>query len=114
MVPGVTLTSSPKASYERWKKKISATVKVSILENRGISKRPDLKSSNVYVCSIKDVGPLAPTAQSTGKAIFDIEQEETREASSDGNKYYGAVWANWVDRMNDYKAEIMKIIKILP
>ena len=106
--------SSPKASYERWGKKISVTVKKSVLDNPLIPRAKNLTLNNVFVASIKDVGPLAPTAQLMGRAIFDIQQSDTEKASSTGYKYYGVVWANWVERMDDYKHEIEKIIKLLP
>jgi cellulose biosynthesis protein BcsQ len=106
--------SSPKASYERWQKRIVSTVKSCILDNDGIKKPLTLKPSNVFIASIKDVGPLAPTAQIVGRAIFDIRQEDSEKASSTGYKYYGVVWDNWVERMSDYKDEIRKIAAVLP
>ncbi|XHH29631.1 hypothetical protein WIW49_01895 [Xanthomonas euroxanthea] len=65
--------------------------------------------SQPFVASIRDVGPMAPVAQMVGKAIFDIGQRDTELASSDGDYYRGAVWADWVDRMREYKEEICKI-----
>jgi chromosome partitioning protein len=106
--------SSPKVSYERWQRKIAATVRSSILDNLIIPKRLALTSSNVFIASIKDVGPLAPTAQIVGRAIFDIRQEDSEQASSTGYKYYGVVWENWVERMDDYKQEMAKIAASLP
>jgi chromosome partitioning protein len=106
--------SSPKVSYERWQRKIASTVRGSILDNVLIPKRLTLSPSNVFIASIKDVGPLAPTAQMVGRAIFDIRQEDSEKASSTGYKYYGVVWANWVERMNDYKDEMAKIAAALP
>lgn len=106
--------SSPKASYERWQRKLSSTVKKAILDNPEISKTPHLSTKNVFIASIKDVGPLAPTAQLVGRAIFDIQQQDTERASSTGYKYYGVIWENWVERMKDYEVEIAKIASVLP
>jgi len=105
--------SSPKASYERWQKKIAATVRSSILDNTTIRKPITLTAGNVFIASIKDVGPLAPTAQVVGRAIFDIHQQDSEKASSTGYKYYGVIWENWVSRMNDYKEEMAKIAAAL-
>lgn len=102
-----------KKSYERWRARISETLCESIINVSGIRKADNVVSGKEFVASIKDVGPLAPTAQLVGRAIFDIRQSDTEFASSTGQKYYGAVWENWVERKTDYEREIEKLAKIL-
>ncbi|MHB1079044.1 MAG: ParA family protein [Prosthecobacter sp.] len=102
-----------KKSYDRWRKKIAASIADSILKQPLIKKGTNIKGGEGFVASIKDVGPLAPTAQLVGRAIFDIRQEDTEFASSTGQKYYGAVWDNWVERKKDYHDEIRKLAALL-
>jgi hypothetical protein len=53
---------------------------------------------------------MAPVAQIVGRAIFDISQQDTVHASSDGDYYRGVVWSDWERRMDEYKTEVGKII----
>ena len=103
-----------KQSYVKWQDRISNDIRTYLLSEDGIPSSPNLDVANPYVATIRDVGPLAPTAQMFGRAMFDIRQEDTREASTTGQMYYGSVWQPWIDRMNDYKAEIGKIALALP
>ena len=48
-----------------------------------------------------------------GRAIFDIKQEHTKEASTTGGMYYGSVWTPWEERMKEYKTEIEKIAEAI-
>jgi chromosome partitioning protein len=103
-----------KQSYVKWQERISADIQSYLLSKEGISASPGLDPANPYIATIRDVGPLAPTAQMFGRAMFDVQQEHTKEASTTGQMYYGSVWQPWVDRMNDYKMEIGKIASAIP
>jgi cellulose biosynthesis protein BcsQ len=103
-----------KQSYVKWQERISADIQTYLVSDEGISASSTLDMSNPYIATIRDVGPLAPIAQMFGRALFDIEQEQTQEASTTGQMYYGSVWQVWVDRMNDYKGEIGKIASVMP
>ncbi|TKB44704.1 ParA family protein [Thalassotalea mangrovi] len=98
-----------KASYIKWQDKISEEIESSLCKDGKFSAKEGFDLKKPYVASIKDVAVLAPVAQLFGRAIFDIEQEHTKEASSNGQMYYGSVWQPWKDRMEEYKAEIQKI-----
>jgi len=103
-----------KASYAKWQQRISDDIQLCLLGENGIAAAPGLDSKNPYIATIRDVGPLAPIAQMFGRAMFDIKQEHTKEASTTGQMYYGSVWAPWGERMADYKAEITKIADKMP
>lgn len=103
-----------KQSYVKWQDRISADIRTYLLSKEGIAASPNLDIANPYVATIRDVGPLAPTAQMFGRAMFDVRQEDTKEASTTGQMYYGSVWQPWVERMKDYKTEIGKIASALP
>lgn len=100
-----------KGSYLKWEQMIQEGIVNLLLKGSGARlepNNPDLLQTP-FVASIRDVGPMAPVAQIVGKAIFDIAQQDTVHASSDGDYYRGAVWGDWVQRMHEYKVEIAKI-----
>jgi len=105
--------SKVKESYIKWQNKISEEIKRSLCKKNGFTPKDGFDINEPYTASIKDVAVLAPVSQLFGRAIFDIEQEHTKEASSDGRMYYGTVWQPWVDRMNEYKEEIAKIAEAI-
>lgn len=98
-----------KESYIKWQNKISHEISNSLCKEGLFEPKNGFDITSPYVAAIKDVAVLAPVAQLFGRAIFDIQQEHTKEASSDGRMYYGSVWKPWVDRMNEYKHEISLI-----
>ncbi len=106
--------SKAKQSYVKWQEKISKDMNNYLLTNEGIDASPNFHVDNPYIATIRDVGPIAPIAQMFGRAMFDVQQEHTREASTTGQMYYGSVWKPWTERMEEYKAEIEKISKALP
>lgn len=103
-----------KQSYIKWQDKISIDIKDYLLSTEGIEASPNLDLDNPYIATIRDVGPIAPIAQMFGRAMFDVQQEHTREASTTGQMYYGTVWQPWIERMREYKTEIDKISKAMP
>lgn len=98
--------SKVKESYIKWQDKISKEIAGSLCKDGLFEPKDGFDLKDPYVASIKDVAVLAPIAQLFGRAIFDIEQEHTREASSNGQMYYGSVWEPWVTRMAGYKEQI--------
>ena len=104
-----------KSSYLIWESRIKDAL-IGMLQNEGrrrlLPAAPELLIEP-FIASIRDVGPMAPTAQLVGKAIFDISQPDTEYASSDGDYYRGAVWGEWQKRMVEYQAEIAKIATLL-
>jgi chromosome partitioning protein len=103
-----------KQSYVKWQERISIDIDKYLLGADGVSAAKAFDPVNPYVATIRDVGPLAPVAQIYGRAIFDIKQEDTKEASTTGDMYYGSVWKPWLDRMSEYKGEIAKVAAALP
>lgn len=103
-----------KQSYTKWQKLISDNIQADLLAPGGLTLGPKCNRKDPFLASIREVGPLAPVAQMFGRAIFDVRQEHTKEASTTGSMYYGAVWSDWVKRMADYKGEIAKIASALP
>jgi len=102
-----------KESYIKWQDKINAVIQSSLCNTGLFMPKAGFNIKKPFISTIKDVGVLAPVAQLFGRAIFDIQQEHTKEASSDGRMYYGTVWTPWEERMADYKKELGKIAKAL-
>ena len=102
-----------KESYIKWQDKIAKEIILSLASDSGLETKNGFDKDKPFTASIKDVAVLAPIAQLFGRAVFDIEQEHTKEASSDGRMYYGSVWEPWVQRMTDYKREIEKLAKAI-
>ena len=103
-----------KESYQKWQTMIAQKIASDLLGPGGVKPGAHCNPQQPFVATIRDVGPLAPVAQMFGRAIFDIQQEHTKVASTTGQMYYGTVWQPWLERMVDYKAEIAKIAGVLP
>ena len=58
---------------------------------------------------IPDFGSLAVCAQECGKAVFEVEQEDTALINN-GNKWTGATWNDAKERMTLYEKEFEKIV----
>ncbi|BDV44198.1 hypothetical protein GURASL_31210 [Geotalea uraniireducens] len=101
--------SKTKKSYIEWQNRISAEIETKLVGDQGITPKCSFNVKMPYIATIRDVGVLAPLAQMFGRAIFDIQQEHTKEASADGRMYYGTVWDPLLERMKEYKNEIAKI-----
>lgn len=95
-----------KESYIKWQDRIKFEINGSLISKDGMLAKESFDPKHPFTASIKDVAVLAPIAQLFGRAIFDIEQEHTKEASTDGRMYYGSVWDPWVARMNEYEKQI--------
>lgn len=105
--------SKVKESYIKWQNKIAKEISSTLVSDVGLEAKKGYDKDHPFTASIKDVAVLAPIAQLFGRAIFDIDQEHSKEASSDGRMYYGSVWAPWEMRMNEYKKEIENIAQAI-
>jgi hypothetical protein len=105
--------SKAKQSYIQWQEMISEEIVKNLVGENGITAKDGFDPHKPYIASIRDVAVLAPISQIFGRAIFDIKQEHTKEASTDGRMYYGTVWDPWVLRMKEYRKEIAKIAKAI-
>ena len=96
-----------------WQNRILKEIKLNLVSKKGIEKKDSLDIENPYVATIRDVGVLAPVSQIFGRAIFDIKQEHTKEASTDGRMYYGSVWMPWEVRMEEYRDQMKSLAEAL-
>jgi len=101
-----------KTAFERWNTKITEQLQDSFLNNPELPVSPRL-NSNPIVSKIENLGPIAPVAQMVGKAIFDITQDDTRYASSSGQRFYGVVFEPWREKVENYKSEMAQLYDAL-
>jgi len=102
-----------KQSYQKWEHRISSTLRERFISSANVPLAKSFDQNAPYVTSIQDVGTLAPVAQIFGRAIFDIQPEHSAEASTTGNRYYGVVWDNWVERMQEYETRLSEIAEAI-
>jgi chromosome partitioning protein len=102
--------SKVKNSYQNWSKRIKTQLTKGLIESGMLSVDQKLVASkNPFICSIENIGSLAPVSQIVGKAIFDLSQDDTEYASASGTKFYGSVYEGWEKRIKSYEKEIAKL-----
>ena len=102
-----------KRPYEIWESTIEDSINKSIIKNSQIPKDDRIYSGGVYISTIKDFGPLGVVAQITGKAIFDLNRDDTTLTSATGNPWSGVALDSWEERAGSYEAEIDKIAAVV-
>jgi chromosome partitioning protein len=103
-----------KPAYQRWQQKIADNIAEKLLGPEGIKPGPRCDPQSPFVATIPDLGPLVPIAQTFGRALYDVQQSHTAEASASGSMYYGVAWQAWQEKMSQYKQQISKIADALP
>ncbi|MCC6235294.1 MAG: ParA family protein [Verrucomicrobiales bacterium] len=97
-----------KKPYEYWERQI-----LRIIASELLPKVPSHSSTAEYVASIKDFGGLAPVAHIVGKAIFDLDREDTKLTSAGGGAWSGVALESWLARAREYGDEIDKLARIV-
>jgi chromosome partitioning protein len=93
--------------YEYWESEI-----LKILRSELVPVVPHLNDGTAYVATIKDFGGLAPVAHVVGKAIFDLDRQDTTYASQ-GGPWSGVALDSWLARAEAYGTEIAKIAEVV-
>lgn len=105
----------PKAGFELWMNRIQNTLMrelVPSLSEIDTSIVEGITSENIIVTKIPDFGSLAVCAQECGKAVFEVQQEDTALINN-GVKWSGATWNDAKERMKLYEQEFEKIYQRL-
>lgn len=106
----------PRKGYKFWLDKIPLVFERDILPILSKHRRPDrdlsfgLSADDFVVAKIPDLQSLAPLMQEAGKAVFQIEAEDTK-IINDGSPYSGKVWEQTEERMLNYKNTLFELIK---
>lgn len=105
----------PKAGFELWMNRIQYTLMkelVPSLESIDFNIVKNIENDTVIVTKIPDFGSLAVCAQECGKAVFEVEQDDTALINN-GQKWSGATWNDAIERMVMYEKEFDKIYQRL-
>ena len=105
----------PKAGFELWMNRIQSTLMKELVPNLAdidCNIVNGITADNVIVTKIPDFGSLAACAQECGKAVFEVEQEDTALINN-GVKWSGATWNDAKNRMKIYEKEFEKIYQRL-
>lgn len=94
--------------YKYWEEEILRVIKSNLIPSV-----PARNGATEYVSSIKDFGGLAPTAHIVGKAIFDLNKEDTKLTSANGLVWAGVALESWLSRAAEYRAEIEKLAAVV-
>jgi chromosome partitioning protein len=94
--------------YQYWESEI-----INVLQKNLIAKLPHRAGSEQYVSTIRDFGGLVPVAHIVGKAIFDLDKDDTKLASAEGAAWQGVALTSWLARAAEYGAEIGKIAEVV-
>lgn len=94
--------------YQHWETEI-----LEIVRSKIVGELPSRPGSENYVATIRDFGGLAPVAHIVGKAIFDLNREDTKFASAEGAAWQGVALESWLDRAGEYGAEIERIAEVI-
>ncbi len=109
----------PKPGYKLWMsrlpREIAASIKPVMLKHMSNGGQqlylPTL--SNPLAVQIPDFNQLAPLMQEVGKAVFNIEQNDTACITESGTPWAGNNWTGAVARMADYRKLFQKLADIL-
>jgi len=99
--------------YEIWEETIKQSIYNSIIKNDLIPKDNRVYTDGVYISNISDFGPLGAVAQISGKAIFDLDKEDTMLISASGSPWAGVALESWLNRARNYKEGIEKIAAVV-
>ena len=103
-------SGKPKPGFQMWIDRIPSSVEENLfpilgeMSTEGRDLTFGLTRENISVTQIPDFGSIAPLMQELGKAVFEIEREDTILISEGGQPWGGATWTNAVDRMARFKA----------
>ncbi len=110
----------PKPGYKLWMDRIPISVAKNLIpilkkySTTDLDLTSGLNKDTVSVTEIPDFGSLSPLMQELGKAIFQIEQHDTKAISEKGISWGGATWTDAVRRMAEFKSKFEKIEQRLP
>lgn len=99
--------------YEMWEQTIKESIFNSIVKNELIPKDKRVYTDGVYISTITDFGPLGVVAQISGKAIFDLDKDDTKLISASGSPWAGVALESWLARASNYKVGVGKIAAVV-
>lgn len=108
----------PKPGYKLWMsrlpKEIASSLKPVLQHYEEPKKKLYLPTSPKPIAvEIPDFNQLAPLMQEVGKAVFNLERDDTARISESGKPWMGNNWTQAQARMGDYRATFAKLAAVL-
>lgn len=94
--------------YQYWESEI-----LRVLRHNLLPQLPHRNGSDQYISTIRDFGGLVPVAHIVGKAIFDLNKDDTKLASAEGAAWQGVALESWLRRASEYGSEIEKLAEVV-
>lgn len=114
-----THKGEPKPGYKLWMGRIPQVIDHKLMPVLKKHSSPDadltsgLTVANCQAAAIPDFGSMGPLLQETGKAVFQITQEDTALITEKGQPWGGATWKDAQERINAFKASLEHIAERL-
>lgn len=106
----------PKPGYQLWMKRIPKEIAASlkpVITAHGGPKNYLPTTSKPIAIEVPDFNQLAPLMQEVGKAVFNIDHQDTARITETGKPWLGNNWTGAQTRMNDYRSRFEKLAQIL-
>lgn len=96
-----------KPGYQMWMDRIpveiDAKIKPLIGDEKYLPQLDDKSKEHAIIIEIPDFNQLAPLMQEVGKAVFNIQQQDTALITTSGEPWRGNNWTGALDRINTYR-----------
>jgi hypothetical protein len=109
----------PKPGYKLWMERIPLSIHENLFPVLGYYSDKDvdltfgLEKEEITVTEIPDFGSLATVSQEYGKAIFQVERQDTSIVTESGYAWTGGTWKDAQKRIALYKSKFEEIEKRL-
>jgi chromosome partitioning protein len=104
----------PKPGFKLWMDRIPEKINTKLLPvlkkysgDRDMT--AGMKSTSSPMIEIPDFGSLASVMQEYGKAVFQIEQKDTKILADNNQPWAGATWTGALERMKDFRSRFETI-----
>ena len=108
----------PKPGYKLWMSRLPKEITKSLKPVMQSYETPRKKlylptSSKPIAIEIPDFNQLAPLMQEVGKAVFNLQREDTARITESGSPWLGNNWTQAEARMDDYRARFKRLATLL-
>ncbi len=108
----------PKPGYKLWMSRLPKEIALSL---KPVMQEYENKYNKLYLpntskpiaVEIPDFNQLAPLMQEVGKAVFNIEREDTARITESGSPWMGNNWTQAETRMQNYRGTFAKLASTL-
>lgn len=87
---------------------IDEKIKPLIGDEKYLPQLDDKSKEHAIIIEIPDFNQLAPLMQEVGKAVFNIQQQDTALITKSGEPWRGNNWSGALERINTYRGLFKK------